>query len=212
LKRYDNVQVIAADTHDTARSFDRTVDTLYVDSDHAKFHIVRELLGWLPHVRPGGIVSGHDYLRDWPEVVEAIYEVFWQPPHYVYGDGTWAYVMPQNAGGRASRSNMDVATESYHGDSADVGRRDAARLLAQVDRQAYELGAAYRLLEQRTVEVERLLARLAGREDELAGVRRQLGDILGRLTYMLESFSWKITAPLRAVRTHLKPSRSGTVR
>ena len=37
----------------------------------------------------------------------------------------------------------------------------------------------------------------------------QLGETRGRLAYMLDSFSWKVTAPLRAVRTHLGQWRLG---
>jgi hypothetical protein len=201
LKRYDNVRVIAADTHDVARSFDRTVDTLYVDSDHAKFHIVRELLGWLPHVRPGGTVAGHDYIRDWPEVIEAIYEVFWQPPHYVYGDGTWVYVMPGGSAEHGARRQV-LAQPVADGSGTP-------QLLAQVDRQGGELAAASRELNQKVAEVEALRGMLAGRQAELERLREQLGETRGQLAYMVDSFSWKVTAPLRAVRTHLGQSRVG---
>jgi predicted O-methyltransferase YrrM len=201
LKRYENVRVIAADTHDVARSFDRTVDTLYVDSDHAKSHVVRELLGWLPHVRPGGTVAGHDYIRDWPEVIEAIYEVFWQPPHYVYGDGTWVYVMP---GGSAEHGARRQVLAQPVGDGSGT-----AQLLAQVDRQGGELAATSRLLNQSAAEVETLRAMLAGRQAEIERLWEELVEKRGRLAYMLDSFSWKVTAPLRAVRTHLGQSRVG---
>ena len=201
LKRYDNVRVIAADTHDMASSFDRTVDTLYVDSDHAKSQVVRELLGWLPHVRPGGTVAGHDYIRDWPEVIEAIYEVFWQPPHYVYGDGTWVYLMPG--------SSVECGSGPRAPTQAISDKGGTPQLPARVDGQGGAPAAASQLLNQNAAEIETLRAMLAGRQAELERLWEQLGETRGRLAYMLDSFSWKVTAPLRAVRTHLGQWRLG---
>lgn len=40
---------------------DGSLDFVYVDSNHAKPYVLADLAAWLPKVRPGGIMSGHDY-------------------------------------------------------------------------------------------------------------------------------------------------------
>ena len=41
---------------------DGSLDFVYLDADH-KYALVRaDLAAWYPKVRPGGVVSGHDYL------------------------------------------------------------------------------------------------------------------------------------------------------
>ncbi len=54
------VTLIAMDTRKAARLFpDGSVDWLFSDADHERFR--QELSRWLPKVKPGGVVSGHDY-------------------------------------------------------------------------------------------------------------------------------------------------------
>lgn len=40
---------------------DRSLDFVYVDSNHAKAYVLADLDAWAPKVRSGGCVSGHDY-------------------------------------------------------------------------------------------------------------------------------------------------------
>lgn len=58
--------VEAAASHD-----DKTVGLLFLDSDHSRKHVERELAAWLPKMRPDGIMAGHDYVGT-PGVREAV--------------------------------------------------------------------------------------------------------------------------------------------
>lgn len=40
---------------------DGSISWLYIDANHAFEALVSDLAAWVPKVRPGGIVSGHDY-------------------------------------------------------------------------------------------------------------------------------------------------------
>lgn len=40
---------------------DGSLDFAYVDSNHAKAYVLADLAAWVPKVRSGGCVSGHDY-------------------------------------------------------------------------------------------------------------------------------------------------------
>jgi predicted O-methyltransferase YrrM len=40
---------------------DRSLDFVYIDSNHAEAYVAADLKAWAPKVRSGGIVAGHDY-------------------------------------------------------------------------------------------------------------------------------------------------------
>ena len=42
---------------------DESLDFIYIDADHAFDFVMQDLIEWSKKVRPGGIVSGHDYYR-----------------------------------------------------------------------------------------------------------------------------------------------------
>ena len=47
----------------------RPVDVLFDDALHHNPFIRRSLRFWSRHVRPGGVICGHDYCEDWPDVM-----------------------------------------------------------------------------------------------------------------------------------------------
>jgi hypothetical protein len=48
---------------------------------------------WLPRVRPGGIIGGHDYIFGvWPDVVKAVNSKF-GGPDVVFTDTSWAVIV-----------------------------------------------------------------------------------------------------------------------
>eukprot|EP00929_Paragymnodinium_shiwhaense_P065561 TRINITY_DN32850_c0_g2_i1.p1 TRINITY_DN32850_c0_g2~~TRINITY_DN32850_c0_g2_i1.p1 ORF type:complete len:421 (+),score=70.62 TRINITY_DN32850_c0_g2_i1:86-1348(+) len=51
-----------------------SLDLVFIDGDHAYDAVSRDLLEWLPKVRPGGILAGHDYSLGFPDVVRAAHE------------------------------------------------------------------------------------------------------------------------------------------
>ena len=42
---------------------DGSLDFVYIDGNHRFEYLVADLAAWTPKVRPGGIVSGHDWIR-----------------------------------------------------------------------------------------------------------------------------------------------------
>ena len=42
---------------------DASLDFVYIDADHSFDFVMQDLIEWSKKVRPGGIVSGHDYYR-----------------------------------------------------------------------------------------------------------------------------------------------------
>ena len=63
---------------------DESVDLVFLDADHSEDGVLRDLQAWLPKVRPGGIVAGHDYgARRHPGVKPAVDRVFREHEHPV---------------------------------------------------------------------------------------------------------------------------------
>lgn len=60
-----------------ARLFDDgQVDFVFVDAAHDYEHVRADILAWLPKVKRGGIIAGHDYTSDYPGVERAVEEAF----------------------------------------------------------------------------------------------------------------------------------------
>jgi predicted O-methyltransferase YrrM len=41
---------------------DNSVDFVFIDADHTYESVKKDIVSWLPKVKPSGIISGHDYL------------------------------------------------------------------------------------------------------------------------------------------------------
>jgi hypothetical protein len=64
LTKYLNnrCQFLIGDSFEVSKGIeDNTVDIIYIDGDHSYNGIKRDFEAWMPKVRVGGIVSGHDY-------------------------------------------------------------------------------------------------------------------------------------------------------
>lgn len=53
---------------------DGSLDAVFIDADHTYDAVRRDIANWMPKVRKGGILAGHDYVHTWPGVVQAVNE------------------------------------------------------------------------------------------------------------------------------------------
>ncbi len=61
-KHSDRVTIHRADSVEVARDFaDGSLDLVFLDADHSYPGIKRDIAAWLPKVRRGGWLGGHDY-------------------------------------------------------------------------------------------------------------------------------------------------------
>lgn len=70
---------------------DASVDAVYIDANHSKDAVLADLSAWVPKVRPGGVVAGHDYLDGYLSqgvfgVRSAVLEFFGHEPDIVTGE------------------------------------------------------------------------------------------------------------------------------
>lgn len=84
------------------------IDFLFIDGDHRQAAVMADLQSWVPKVRPGGLVAGHDIEGTWGPQVKAALEAFcpkWGVPEVNIGEiysftGTqvtpcWWFYQPQ---------------------------------------------------------------------------------------------------------------------
>jgi len=68
---------------------DRSVDFVYLDGDHSSAALMEDISRFLPKIKPGGFLGGHDYNRvAWPGVVKAIESSLGRPDR-IFSDTSW---------------------------------------------------------------------------------------------------------------------------
>jgi len=59
-----NVEYVKKPSMEAVRSFeDNSLDFVYIDGNHEFDYVMADIIFWSQKVRPGGIVSGHDYFE-----------------------------------------------------------------------------------------------------------------------------------------------------
>ena len=76
MEKYGDRVHFMRTTSDEAASYrmDETADFVYIDGLHDYGNISRDIELWYPKVKPGGIIAGHDYHPDLPDVIRAVDE------------------------------------------------------------------------------------------------------------------------------------------
>lgn len=55
---------------------DNELDIVFIDASHYYDDVKSDILAWLPKVKSGGIIAGHDYVQSWPDVIKVVNEIF----------------------------------------------------------------------------------------------------------------------------------------
>lgn len=55
---------------------ERSLDLVFIDGDHSYEAVQEDIEVWLPCIRPGGVIAGHDYTANFPGVQRAAQEAF----------------------------------------------------------------------------------------------------------------------------------------
>jgi predicted O-methyltransferase YrrM len=54
-------------------------DLIFIDADHSYKWVKSDIINFAPKVKPGGLLCGHDYNKNWPGVVKAVNELLTAP-------------------------------------------------------------------------------------------------------------------------------------
>lgn len=69
-----------------ARSYDdKSIDFVFIDGDHEYDGVMADIKAWLPKVKKGGVIGGHDY-RVWSGVTRGVHDSFGHDFHQYMGD------------------------------------------------------------------------------------------------------------------------------
>eukprot|EP00930_Biecheleria_cincta_P060765 TRINITY_DN46370_c0_g1_i1.p1 TRINITY_DN46370_c0_g1~~TRINITY_DN46370_c0_g1_i1.p1 ORF type:complete len:438 (-),score=77.45 TRINITY_DN46370_c0_g1_i1:167-1435(-) len=73
---------------------DESLDIVFLDARHDYEAVSNDMKWWRPKVRPGGILSGHDFSWMFPTVAMAVYKKAFDSPHHertihLATDGVW---------------------------------------------------------------------------------------------------------------------------
>ncbi|MBU6346911.1 MAG: class I SAM-dependent methyltransferase [Cyanobacteria bacterium REEB494] len=69
-------QLHRMNTADAANLFEnKSLDGVFIDADHSYEAVKKDIQNWLPKIRKGGILAGHDYNHSWPGVIKAVDEL-----------------------------------------------------------------------------------------------------------------------------------------
>jgi predicted O-methyltransferase YrrM len=70
---------------------DHTIDFCYIDGNHQTSSVMEDIQHWLPKIKAGKIISGHDY--HWPSVRKSVDLMFQKSPEKTFIDGSWLYTV-----------------------------------------------------------------------------------------------------------------------
>lgn len=83
MGRVIKLKMVSVEAASTVR---RVFDVVYLDGNHQLDNILQDIVAWLPKVKPGGVISGHDYDRQ--SVKQAVSQLLGGPDS-VFADFTW---------------------------------------------------------------------------------------------------------------------------
>jgi len=69
---------------------DQSLDLVYCDTLHSEEATASAIDLWLPKLKPGGFMSGHDYVEAFPGVIRAV-DTRKNNTFRLWDDGNWAY-------------------------------------------------------------------------------------------------------------------------
>ena len=85
---YDNVKIIKGLSEVEVKNFeDKSIDAVYIDGAHDTESVVRDIGIWLPKIKDGGIMCGHDYSTSFIEQIVVNRFGF---ADKTYKDSSWA--------------------------------------------------------------------------------------------------------------------------
>lgn len=87
IEAFGNIVPIQMDGCKASESFpDNTFDAVFIDAEHTKEAVIKDIQSWLPKIKSGGIICGHDYKYGdakgnggWMTVIDGVNEVFGTP-------------------------------------------------------------------------------------------------------------------------------------
>lgn len=101
--------LFGGDSFERAKDFeDESIDFCFIDANHTYDYVIRDIQAYLPKMKPGGIMAGHDFNGAHPGVVQAVIESF---IGNVNANRDGYYTKPENADGKPGKELRYIKNE-----------------------------------------------------------------------------------------------------
>jgi predicted O-methyltransferase YrrM len=85
------VNIIKKLSKDAVNEFtDNSCDVVFIDLTHTYEYVKEDINLWLPKVKNGGYLAGHDYTKSWPGVISAVNEIL-NKSNIIVLDNCWIF-------------------------------------------------------------------------------------------------------------------------
>lgn len=87
--RIDNMlKLVVSDSVGASHQYkDGSLEFVFIDAGHSYEEVKADIQAWLPKVRKGGVLAGHDYSKSFPGVIKAVKELL--PNHKQVSKNCW---------------------------------------------------------------------------------------------------------------------------
>jgi len=93
LRPYSNFTKMKMFSYDAISNFEeRSLDFVYIDGEHTYKGVKLDISLYLPKIKNGGFIGGHDYKEKWKGVIAAVDESLGHPD-FVFPDKSWIKVV-----------------------------------------------------------------------------------------------------------------------
>lgn len=90
--KFENFYIIRKPSIEASKDYlDNSIDLIFIDANHSYNSVKNDISTWLPKVRAGGCISGHDYSLKFFGVIQAVNEVLGFDNIVIQQDSTWFY-------------------------------------------------------------------------------------------------------------------------
>lgn len=81
---------IKGESSEVAAQFeDQSIDMVFIDGNHTYEFVKRDILAYLPKMKPGSVMAGHDHNDQHPGVIQAVHEIFGSRAKYDPVEDVW---------------------------------------------------------------------------------------------------------------------------
>ena len=91
-KDFKNINILRKTSEEAAKDFeDESLDIVFIDARHDYDSVVNDINLWMPKVKVGGVLSGHNYGLNFFGVIEAVNGIIGYDNVSIKSDDTWFY-------------------------------------------------------------------------------------------------------------------------
>lgn len=89
ISGFKNIKTVREFSYNIVNKIDNsTIDIVYIDGLHTYEAVKKDMELFMPKIKNGGFISGHDYCSKFPGVINAVNERFIKPDR-IFADTSW---------------------------------------------------------------------------------------------------------------------------